>query len=293
MPGSSLRGFAKHFTNLTPQQRNEFERVLEELDNSKEITSLETSLTLLRRKVNQNLPIPQPTARPTVRGAIIEWPPLPDQRINFYEIDVSEQSNFASFSTVETLGISVVLDGITGTRFVRVRGVRRDGTTSPYSESLQINPDLFDITAHSQEAFYVNIEGVLPNVVLGGPSTTLEYTPINPNGNSMVWGFISTYGDPAVGLFGVDDITIKLYSKILSETGIEKSDTLLWELSCGEFHNSQSIGPVVLSHPELNEKIQLRLEVQDKTVGVGGVSRLNDSTEVRWAHLNVLELGID
>ena len=293
MPGTDfLRTFAKHFTNLTLSQRQDMERALAEVQNSKEITSLETSLSLLRRKVDQNLPIPQLTTKPTIRGAIIEWPALADQRINFYEINVSNQSNFSSFDTFTTFGITIELDGLTQTNFVRVRGVRRDGTTTPFSETIPIIPNLFDITAHTAEGFYISITGTDVQTVLGGANTSLAYTPINPNGNSMVWGFISMYSDPAVGMFGIDQIEATIVVKVIGEDGSNLGEGIEWRGTFGEFWESQSIGPFVLSHPELGQKLEVRLEVQDETSLADGSARAADRTEVFWAHINILELGI-
>jgi len=286
-----LRTFAKRFTNFTHSQQQEFERALLEMQDSKELSSLESSLSLLKRKVDQTLPIPVLTVRATIRGAVIEWDPLPDQRINFYEVDVSTTQNFSTFDTFPTFGIITVLDGLTATTFVRVRGIRKDGTTTPYSEKLGVTPSLFDITTHTQEDFYVNIIGTDPVVVLGG--SELDYTPINSNGNSMVWGFISLYADPAVGLFGIDQITGSVVVKVIDTDGISLvAEGTEWLETFGEFHNSFAIGPFILEHPLLGQSLNVRLEVQDTTTLNDGSARAADSTVVWWAHLNVLELGI-
>lgn len=287
-----LRTFAKQFTNLTTSQQKELERALLESQDSKELTSLETSLDLLRRKVDQRLPIPQPVATPTIRGAIIEWDALPDQRISFYEIDVSDQSNFSSFDTFPSFGIATVLDGLTSTVFVRVRGVRRDGTTTPYSDTVPVFPNLFDITSHTDECFYVPITGSSPNTVLGGSGSSLDYTPINPNGNSMVWGQICIYADPAVGMFGLDHITGNVLVRVKDVDDTILSETSYWYETFGEFFNTLAIGPFVVAHPELNQKLEVRLEVTDKTTLADGSTRTADSSEVFWAHLAVLELGV-
>lgn len=291
MPGEFIRSFAKFFTNLNPSEQQEIERIFDELQNSKEITSLDESLRQLRRKPNQRLPVPVLTATTTVRGAVVEWEALPDQRVNFYEADVSSTSNFASFSTIPTFGISVVIDGLTGTKFVRVRGVRRDGTTTPYSETTTITPVLFDIRSHSEEDFYVRIQGTNAVVVLGGDGTDLDYTPINPDGNSMCWGFLTTYADPAVSMFGTDAITAKVIVKVVSSSGATVSETTHWQMSMGEHFNSHGIGPFHIAHPELNQSLEVRLEVRDQTVKEDLSTRTSDATEVTWAHLNILEIG--
>jgi len=290
MAGESLKGFSKFFTNLTKAQRQEIDRALADLQNSKEITSLDTSIRLLKRHVNQRLPIPQLTVTTAIRGASVEWEPLIDQRVNFYEADVSDFSNFASFTTIPTYGIQVVIDGLSGTKYVRVRGVRRDGTTTPYSETAVITPTLFSIQSHSAEAFYIPITGTSANVILGGSGTDLAYTPINPDGNSMVWGFISAYADPVVAMFGDSPVTASVMVKTTLADG-SSTDEEYVRLSFGEAFNSQNIGPFVVPHPDLGGSLAIRIQMSDTSVKENGDPRKQDSTEVMWCHLNVLEVG--
>ena len=283
-----IRDFAKLFTNFTPHQQREFERILDELQNSKEITSLEGSLALLRRKPDQALPIPQVVSRPTVRGAVLEWEPLPDQRVNFYEVQIADEPNFANFITVPTFGVLSVVDGLDATKYARVRGVRRDGTTTPYSSIIEINPRLFDVTGHTGEVFYYKIEGTDTQRLI-----SLTYTPINPDGNSLVYGFISTYGDPAIGIYGTDQITADVNVTILDTDGSFLSASTQWKLTIGEHYSSQAIGPFTVPHPTLNQSLLVTLDVTDATTLLDGTTRLGDRTEVFWGHLNAIELGLN
>ena len=281
-----IQTFAKMFTNLTRGQQEELELAFKDLQDTLDTTSLTTSLELLKRRPNQSLPVPQVTSLPTVRGAILEWEALPDQRVSFFEIDIADQNNFASFVTTTTFGLSAVVDGLTSTKFARVRGVRRDETVTPYSDTVTISPEAFEVNTHTDEDFYIRIVGIDENVVLGGQGSDLEYTPINPAGESMVWGQVSIYADPAVAMFGIDNINVRVYSRILDADGEIESDTLMWKHSCSEFFNTMAIGPFTVDHPELNKQIQLRVTVQD-TVG-----NSEDFTQVQWVHLNVFELGV-
>jgi len=290
MPGEFLGSFSKFFTNLKPAQRQELDRVFSDLQNSKELTSLDESLRLLRRKVDQRLPIPVLTSTATVRGVIIEWQPLGDQRITFYEINISTTSNFASFDTITTFGINFVLDGISAATFVRIRGVRRDGTTSPFSEVITVAPTLFDIQSHTAEAFYITIEGTDIKTILGGAETDLAYTPINPNGNSMVWGFITGYADPVSALTGDQPVEARIMVKVTTAGGTE-TDVEHQRLSFGEFFNSLNIGPFTVAHPDLGGTIEVRVEVIDTSVTEAGTGRILDSTYINWCHLNILEIG--
>ena len=290
MAGEFLSGFAKFFTNLTKSQRQEIERALADLQNSKEMMSLDASIRLLKRKPDQRLPIPQITITPTVNGAIIEWPALPDQRINFYEVEVSAFSNFASFTTIPTFGIQIVIDGLTTTKFVRVRGVRRDGTTTPFSNQVAITPSLFQISSHTLEAFYIPITGTADKTVIGGTGTTLAYTPANPDGNSMVWGFISAYADPVCAMEGDQPVEASVMVKITQPNG-DVTDTEFVHLTFGEFYNCQNIGPFIVAHPDAGGTIEIRVTMKDTSTTEDGSVRKRDSTSVQWCHMNVLELG--
>jgi hypothetical protein len=290
MAGEFLSGFSKFFTNLTKSQRQEIDRAFADLQNSKEMTSLDTSTRLLRRKVDQRLPIPQLNVRIAIRGATIGWEPLPDQRINFYEADISTLSNFASFTTVPTYGIQIVLDGLSSTKYVRVRGVRRDGTTTPYSEVATVTPTLFSVTSHTAEAFYVSVTGTSDNTIVGGAGTALAYTPINPDGNSMVWGFVSAYADPAVAMFGNSPVQASVMVKTTTVQGTITDEEFL-RISFGEHFNSQNIGPFIVPHPDLGGTLEVRVVMSDTSTKEDGSARSQDSTEVLWCHLNILEVG--
>ncbi len=290
MAGESLKGFSKFFTNLTPQQRQEMDRAFADMQNSKEMTSLDESIRLLKRKPDQRLPVPQLNVTLTARGGIVEWPALPDQRINFYEADVSSFANFASFTTIPTYGLSVIIDGLNATKHVRVRGIRRDGTTTPYSDTIQVSPTLFEIASHTAEAFYIAIAGTTGQTILGGAGTDLDYTPINPDGNSMVWGFVSAYADPACAMFGNSPITASVMVRIVTAQGTV-TDTEYLKLSFGEHFNSQNIGPFIVPHPDLGGTIAIRIDMKDTSVKEDFSARSQDSTQVQWCHLNVLEVG--
>jgi hypothetical protein len=290
MAGESLKGFSRFFTNLTPQQRQEIDRVLADLQNSKEMTSLDTSVRLLKRKVDQRLPIPQLIVKTSLRGATVDWAPLSDQRINFYEADITSISNFASFTTVPTYGIQIVVDGLRGTKYIRVRGIRRDGTTTPYSEVATITPTVFSVRSHSAEAFYIQLEGTSIHTLLGGPGSELAYSPINPDGNSMVWGFISAYADPASAMFGDSPVTASIMVKTTTAAG-DETDVEELRVSFGEYFNSQNIGPFIVPHPDLGGTIEIRMLASDVSTTEALDARTQDSTEIMWCHLSVLEVG--
>jgi hypothetical protein len=292
MSGEFLSGFSKFFTNLTKAQRQELDRAFADIQNSKEMTSLDTSLRNLRRKPDQLLPIPQLVVTTSIRGATVEWAPLPDQRINFYEIDISTFSNFASKTLVTTFGLDVVIDGLVATKYVRVRGVRRDGTTTPYSETITVTPLSFAVIARTIESFYVPLTGTTAHSVIGGVGTTMEYTPINEESNSMVWGFFTAYGDPATAMMGRSEILVSAYVTKKDATGAVLSLEEAWRTTLGEHWNSICIGPFVIPHPPIGGSIMIEVWGQDGTTDENGDPRIvGDNTQIEWCHLNVFETG--
>jgi len=292
MPGEFLRGFSKFFTNLSVSQKQELDRAFADIQNSKELTSLDTGLRNLRRTPDQSLPVPELSVQSTARGAQITWNALPDQYINFYEADVSQYSNFSSYTTITTFGTDLILDGLSVTKFVRVRGVRRDGTTSPYSEVLAVVPDAFTIRAHVEEAFYMRVTGFDYNTILGGPGTNLAFTPANSSATSMVWGFLTAYADPACAMFGQSNIQVSVYLTEYTAGYASLVDSNeMWRVSLGEFFNSMSIGPFPINHPEAGNILVLDVRAIDTTTEEDLVTRTRDATIINWVHLNVMEAG--
>lgn len=287
-----IRTFAKQFTNLTREQQAELERALLEIQDSKELTNLESSIRLLQRAPDQTLPIPQVVTTQVIRGAVCQWEPLPEEaRINFYEVQISDSNVFATSTTLTTFDSAFVVDGLSSTQFLRVRGIRRDGTATPYSDTQTLTAGLFEVRGHNVEAFYIPIMGTSPVTVLGGAGTDLEYQPINPNGESLVWGFISTYADPVVGLYGTDDIIAEVIVKVTNSLGIVTSEKSECSVTLADYYTSTSLGPFTVAHPDLQGTIEIKLRVTDQTTLADGSDRAADNTTVFWAHLNALELG--
>lgn len=299
MPGDHVRQFAKFFTNLNPGQQREFERVMNDIQGLNDSVNLNRSADLLKRNPTTALAIPDITVTVGVRGGIVTWPALQDQFISFYEVQVDETATFPSPETIQTFTNQAVVDGLSNSVFVRVRGVRLDGTATFFSETKTIQPKLFDIEIHVDEAFYININtspGTFKTVV-GGLGTGLDYTPINEDGNSMVWGFLTGYGDPNQAIVGTPSIAVQLTYKIKESDDTVVSQEVIWRNTFGSFFDSQSVGPVIVEHPTAGRKLEFRIEVEDNNVGydAGGnaTTRSGNYTTIHWAHISAMELGID
>lgn len=282
MAKEHVRNFAKLFTNLTEGQQRELERALSELDNQQEITNLNASLEFLRRKPNQNLAVPDITATPIVRGVILEWPALKDQRIAAYEIQVSTSPVFASFVTTSTFGQSAIIEGLSTTTFIRIRGIRSNGTQGPFSDTVTVNPFVFSIKARTQETFYFSLTDNIPFTVLGGPGTEFEYQPINEEGFTMAWANLSVYANPEIEVIGTDTFTLKLISRVV-ETNVE---TEHFRATPSGYWGTYQLGPVAIEHPDSQQTLEVKVVAQDDSP----TGHFYPSI-ILYGHLNALELG--
>jgi len=284
MAKEHVRNFAKFFTNLTPGQQRELERALAELDNQQEITNLVSTLDFVRKKPRQNMAVPEILATPIVRGALLEWEPLPDQRVSTYEINVSEDPNFSSFSTSFTFGNSVAIEGINLTTFVRIRGVRTDGSQGPFSDTVTINPIVFAIKARTQEVFYFYMNTNQEQQVLGGPGTVFEYQPINEAGFTMVWGNVSVYGNPDIDIVGRPEFTISTRSED-SITEVVKEE---WLTTPSGYWGTYQIGPFAVPHPLSQGVLQIGVFAKDLSIKTPSFY----PSVILYGHLNAFELGV-
>jgi hypothetical protein len=106
----------------------------------------------------------------------------------------------------------------------------------------------------------------------------------------MVWGFITAYADPASAMFGDSPVKASIMVKTTTLLGTVTDEEAL-RVSFGEFFNSQNIGPFLVEHPDLGGTIEIRMVASDVSVKEDLSPRTQDSTEVLWCHLNVLEVG--
>lgn len=280
MAKQTIRQFARLFSGLTPGQQREMERALTEMDNQSEITNLHTSLEFLRRKPNQSLSVPVVTATPVVRGALLEWDALPDQRISIYEINSSSSSNFSSFTTSSTYGQSAIIEGLSTTTFVRVRGLRSDGTQGPFSETVTIDPYVFSIKGRVQETFYFSLDNNTTFTVMGGEGSEFDYVPINEAGFTMAWANVSVYGNPDIEVIGTPTFTISLKSVTPSAITVHAG------VNPSGYFGTYQLGPVCIPHPAVNETLQVSIEARDNSM-----SNKFYPSVILYGHLNALELG--
>lgn len=126
--------------------------------------------------------VPSPdgvTVTAIVLGVEVKWTAVNFNQIDFYEVQTSSSANFSSPSTFTAFTNRLILKGTTGTLFVRVRTISRDGHASEYSApaagSTNITVNLFDVDT-DRELFEIRTRGVGPDPELLGKDLAPEST---------------------------------------------------------------------------------------------------------------------
>ncbi len=196
-----LRGFSKLFRELDTSVRAKLESAFEEAEllfdfHSRTVPERET-----RRRLSGLVATPVITAESSVLGASIRWDRVDDVRISEYEVQLSDNNVFSDPDTFNIIDTFFGIEGLEGTKFVRVRAVRYDGltgnwsntgvlsstTSAPVTETVQFyqgyqdpdgseraEPELDQVYSYSGEAkpaFYTLFEHTfIPTKIAGGMS---------------------------------------------------------------------------------------------------------------------------
>jgi hypothetical protein len=149
-----LRGFTQLLKNLDPGTRAQLELAFSQAENLIDFHSRTVPERQTRRRISGTISKPVVTAESTIIGAFVRWDRLDDPRITFYEIDISDNNAFtSSLETFTTLEAFFSVENVVTTKFVRVRGVRANGDTGLYSDTVTIRPTITAPEASSIE-FY-------------------------------------------------------------------------------------------------------------------------------------------
>lgn len=95
-----------------------------------------------RRQVTRDIPSPQNVqATPTSGGVLVSWDSVDMIELEFYEVQVSETTTFASFVSFEVIDTNFAYRAqpSSGTLFFRIRAVSKRGATSLWSATVEGN----------------------------------------------------------------------------------------------------------------------------------------------------------
>lgn len=193
--------------NLPPGQADRLRNALVDAEDLLTFHSLNRPENQQKRKISGLVDKITLTAVSSVLGGYVSWSRLSDPRIAMYEVQTSDDSVFSSFDSFQILDTFFSVDGISSTKFVRVRGVRIDGETGLWSDTATLTPNIVAPTTHSIE-FYPIYQTPISNPILqksfiyGGDLDPYReqsfYTVLSDSfyidrigGGISIWGYIS------------------------------------------------------------------------------------------------------
>ena len=237
-----LRGIAKLFNHLDPGVRSKLEAAFIEAENLIDIHNTSVVDQQTRRKISGLVDSPVVTVTTNSKGFDASWPRLDDQRISFYEVQMSTASNFAdptSFTVVET---SLAVEGVGSTVYIRVRGVRWDGETGNWSETQSV-----DATSTAGPLVYSRGISDIPSFYIADPGAVypralqhLNVTPGRQNGGFVIFGSFGTSSGPA------NDPAL-----IITLNGVTYSSVSNAEYTIAESGGlAMGFGPIFVNHGE-------------------------------------------
>ena len=185
-----LRGIAKMLTNLDPAVRAKLESAFVEAENTSTFSNNAAINDQQRRVLSSLVSQPVVSVDTNTLGYDANWPKLKDRLISFYEVQVSLDSNFATFQSYKTVDNFFSAEGVTADTFIRVRGVRWDGQCGNFSDTVHVpasslsSPVVYARDILDVPSFYIEN----PNAVAPSPLQHLRITPQKKNGGIMVFG---------------------------------------------------------------------------------------------------------
>lgn len=238
-----LRGIAKLFNHLDPGVRAKLESAFVEAENLIDIHNTSIVNQQTRRKISGLVDAPVVTVTTNSKGFDASWPRLDDQRISFYEVQMSTTSNFADPTTFTVVETSLAVEGVGSTVYIRVRGVRWDGDTGNWSE-----PQSVDATSTAGPLVYSRGLSDIPSFYIADPGVLypkaiqhLTVTPGRQNGGFLIFGSFGTDAHPG------NDPALIITLNGVTYSSISAAEYMLAD---GVGAVPMGFGPVFVSHNE-------------------------------------------
>lgn len=135
-----LRGLIDLFKELDGPTKNTLRSAFVDAEDLQNYFSKSVPERQTRRKISGRIDTITLTAESTLLGGFLKWNRLPDRRIAFYEIQISDNNVFSSFETYTQVETFLALENLRSTKFARVRGVTASGLTGLFSNTARIRP---------------------------------------------------------------------------------------------------------------------------------------------------------
>lgn len=202
-----LRGIGKLFTHLDPGVRAKLESAFTEAESLINYHNESVTGKQDKRVISSYVSAPTIVLTQNSRGFDITWGRLDDPHISFYEAQVSLTSNFADPSVYKLVETSLTVEGVGETVYIRVRGVRWDGATGNWSNTVQTffeagGPIVYSRGLDDVPAFYIaNTDYLYPD-----PIQHISITPQRQNGGMMIFG--SLLGGPGSVIVTLNGVVV-------------------------------------------------------------------------------------
>lgn len=204
-----LRGLIDLFKELDPQAKDTLRSAFVDAEDLQNYFSKSVPERQTRRKISGRIDTITVTVQSTLLGGFVKWNRLPDKRIAFYEIQVSDNNIFSSFETYTQVDTFLALENLRTTKFVRVRGVTASGLTGLFSATATIRPKISAPKVYSLDFYQRYGSGSDPSLgkklvysggnVFSGDAHPKFYSIFSDNfyldrdiGGAIIWGSVSS-----------------------------------------------------------------------------------------------------
>lgn len=218
-----LRGIAKLFNHLPSGVRAKLETAFVEAENMLDFHNKSVPGGDSRRKLSGLVTAPVITTTSSPTGIAVEWERLDDPRITMYEIEVSSDSVFSAPDKFTTMNTRFSLDGVTTTVFVRVRGVRSDGSAGPFSNSESATPVQASVLTQTDTVSGGTITAPNLNLVT---MHTFDYTPGSTGGAVVFGSWAMKYLAAIADTGALDQIRVRVNGRIIADYGARLDTSL-------------------------------------------------------------------
>jgi len=157
-----VRGLTGLFRELDPQTKTLFDSAFADAENLIDFHSRSVPERQRRRRISGLVKTIVLRAESNLLGGFLSWDRLDDQRISFYEAQVSNDNIFSDPETITTLDTFIALENLRSIKYARVRGVRGNkGEAGLWSNTVTITPRVSAPTVYSLD-FYQRYSGAEP-----------------------------------------------------------------------------------------------------------------------------------
>lgn len=201
-PRIPIRGFANLFRELDPAVADNLRGIFSEAENLLDFHARTIPQRQTRRKLSGLVDAPVVTAESSFIGASVRWNRLNDSRISMYEVQFSDDNTFSAPETFTVIETFFAVENLQSTKYLRVRGVRYDGLTGNWSNTVSVAPIVSGPVIFT-DVFYTSYNsnsepGLESTVKFAGANIPTFYTlfsttfiPTVDAGGMMVWGQVS------------------------------------------------------------------------------------------------------